>query len=96
MYYYTNRERTKLIIIGDNETPASGSSVDVYYSKVPAKLENDTDEPEFQERFHLALVHGTIAKITGDAHHVNEYRELIRKARETSRPTHPTVRQYDY
>jgi len=54
-------------VIGINNTPAAGKTLRVYYIKNPETLQAGEDEPfdgivKF-ERFHDAIVSGTVAKI---------------------------------
>jgi len=92
-----DRQRTKLTVIDDSENAAGGTSIDVLYAHYPDELSNDADEPEIPEEFHIALVHGTIAKLFGDGHHEAEYMKQVRAARSSSKnSSFMSLKQYDY
>lgn len=94
--YYLNRNKTRIIVIDGQESSASGS-VDVMYSYYPENMENNTDSPEIQDRFHLAIVHGVLSKLFGDKHHESMYRSIVAEARDSSKNSaFAQLAQYDY
>ena len=96
-YYYLNRDKSKIIVIDGDEAPVTDTEVSMMYSYYPESLESDTEEPEIPDMYHLALVHGTISKLFGDAHHDAMYRRLIARARSSSKNSaFANLAQYDY
>lgn len=83
-YHYVRGNNLGIVCTEDAATytaPASGETLTIDYYKNATELSSDTAEPEFDEKYHLAIAYFVLFNLTGNINYKLLYDAVVRTAR---------------